>query len=231
VKTPPPLKHPVSVAHLLKSRLQETKRTSKELAEAIDLPKTYVDDLLAGKRRPPLPARTDIYERMTTFLRLGRNELALCARAERAAGPPSAPLTSNTEVVEQLMELCEPETAKRLRQKRSANRDVELADLIQRLLDVAQGAVRRLLDDEIGLRIAASREGSTYPVMRLRVLEFLDATPDTLTEPDMVEFVRPRVENWSVDLDTGVLKVVLRAQWPNQRDRRRPATRATISRQ
>jgi len=93
-------------------------------------------------------------------------------------------------------------------------------DFIQRLLDITQGAVRRLLDDQVSLRLAAGQRGISYEVLRLSVLEFLDATPDTLTTDDVVQFVQPRIARWDVDLETKVLRVALRGQEPRDRGRR-----------
>ena len=104
-----------------------------------------------------------------------------------------------------------------------------MAGLIERLLGIAQGSVRRTLDDQIGLRIAAAQGGRTYVDLRLRVLEFLDATPGTLTQEDVTNFVRPRISKWDVDLATGVLKVILRAHETPERDRRRPSMRSSGS--
>jgi hypothetical protein len=56
--------------------------------------------------------------------------------------------------------------------------------------------------------------------LRLSVLEFLDATPDTLTTDDVTQFVQPRIARWDVDLDTRVLRVALRGQEPRDRGRR-----------
>jgi hypothetical protein len=53
-------------------------------------------------------------------------------------------------------------------------------------------------------------------------LEFLESTPETLTTDDLARFLQPRVTLWDVDLETGVLRVVLRSQEPRQRHRRRP---------
>jgi hypothetical protein len=202
------------------------KRSPEELAAAVEVPAAYIDDLIAGARRPPLPERTDIYGRMTAFLRLGRQEIAACARAERAsarsgtAGPPAG-------VRRELLDLCDPETARALEQRRTRRGSAELAGLIQRVLDVAQGAVRRMLDDQIALRLAAAERASTYVAMRFRVLEFLDATPETVTAEDLAEFVRPRIARWDVDLESGVLRVVMRAQEPRERTRRQPTGRSS----
>jgi hypothetical protein len=65
--------------------------------------------------------------------------------------------------------------------------------------------------------------------MRLRLLEFLDATPDNLTAKDYADFIEPRIEHWDVDLETGVLRVVLKTQEPTASARRRPAVRSRLA--
>jgi hypothetical protein len=122
------------------------------------------------------------------------------------------------------MAMCEPETARAL-EKRAKKDDAELLELIGRLLDVAQGSVRRVLADAIALRIAATQNNLAYVDMRLRVLDFLDATPGTLSMDDLSYFVKPQIELWDVNLDTSVLRVVLRTRQPEERNRRRPIVR------
>ena len=55
------------------------------------------------------------------------------------------------------------------------------------------------------------------------MLEFLDATPDTLTTDDLTEFVQPRIARWDVNLETGVLWVAMRGHEPRERARRAPS--------
>ncbi|MBI2404089.1 MAG: hypothetical protein HYW52_10375 [Gemmatimonadetes bacterium] len=217
---PLPQKDLPTLRTLLRLRLKEINRSAEELAQAAEVPSHYVDDLIGGRRRPPLPGRTDIYERMTTFLKLGRNELAQCARAERANAQAAGGAGPEPAIGRVLLALCEPATARQLARRRTAEGPAELAQVTQRLLDVIQGTVRRVLEDEIALRVAAARRGSTYLAMRFRVLEFLDATPETLTADDVAEFVAPRIGLWDVDLETGVLRVVLRTEEPRGRQRR-----------
>ena len=215
MRAPPPPPSPSeqsgTFAELLQRRLLEIGRSPAELAEAIAVPGHYIDDLIAGCRRPPLPGRTDIYSKMTSFLRLGRNDVVACARAERAGAAPTGASGPRAHVRELLLSLCEPETAREL-QRRHARGSAELAGFLQRLLDVTLGAVRRVLDDQIGLKLAAVEQGSTYLAARFKVLEFLDVTADTLTAEHLTEFLRPRIARWDVDLETGVLRVVFRPQ-------------------
>jgi transcriptional regulator with XRE-family HTH domain len=220
MKPAAPLKELVSVGELLRRRLKETKRTPEELAEAVELSPEYVADLISGDRRPPLPGRTDIYERMTRFLGLGRTDLASCANAERADTRKGTTLPEIT-VRRALLDICDPVTAKEL-ERRAKKSPIELIDLFQRVLDVAQASVRRMLDDPIALRLAATKNGSEYIPMRLRVLEFLDVNPSTLTMTDLTNWVLPRIGRWDVDLSTGVLRVILRTQEAPEQNRRRP---------
>jgi transcriptional regulator with XRE-family HTH domain len=214
-----------TVGELLRRGLRNAKRSSDELAEAVQVSREYLNDLMTGRRRPPLPARTDLYERMTSFLRLGRNDLATSALAERTRKSTTDVRGPAPDVARQVLELCEPATARELKRRRARRGDAELAGFTQRLLDVVQGSVRRTLDDQIGLKIAAADHGNSYVGMRVRLLTFLDVTPDTLTPADLAEFIAPRVSLWDVDLQADVLRVVLRAQEPRDSSRRRPTVR------
>ncbi|HXQ28389.1 MAG TPA: hypothetical protein VN848_03900 [Gemmatimonadales bacterium] len=117
-----------------------------------------------------------------------------------------------------LLTLCEPTTADQLDRRHVQHGAAEFTDIVRRLLDVAQGAVRRVLDDHVHLRLAAMERRTSYPMIRLRVLDFLDATPGTVTPDDITEFLAPRIARWDVELSTGVLKVVM-----SNSERRRPS--------
>lgn len=230
---PHPVNRPAKVAQLMRRRLRELRRTPRELAQAAQVPEAYIADLLAGRRRPPVPGRTDVYERMTKFLRLHRNDLSVCARGER--GERSDLRWPSARVQGLLLELCVPARA-RVLERRLAQRGgkarrrragegaagaAELGCLVaQRLLDVAQGFVRRQLDDEVGIRLAATRDRCTYLEMRMRLLEFLDRTVGSLRPEDVDEFVRPLIAAWDFDLETRALRVVLRTQEPAPRQKR-----------
>ena len=51
----------------------------------------------------------------------------------------------------------------------------------------------------------------------MKLMEFLDATPEGLTPDDAEEFVRPRIAAWEIDLDTQTMRIVLRSQDPAPR--------------
>jgi len=205
-----PLKNPVPVGQLVRRRLRELKRTSRELAEAVKVTEAYIAELVAGRRRPPAPG-SDLYAPMGKFLQLHRNDLPTCARVERSAVGTRRRRPA-PEVRRMLLELCEPGKARLLGRRLGKPDSTELECLIvERLVEVAQGFVRRQLDDEVGLRVAATREGRSYLDIRMRLLEFLDATADSVTAHDCEEFVRPRIANWDLDMGTRAMRIVLRS--------------------
>ena len=85
--TAAPIKNPVPVGQLLRRRLRELNRTPRELAAAVKVSEGFIADLVAGRRRAPAPGRSDLYTPMAKFLRLHRNDLPTCARAEHATAP------------------------------------------------------------------------------------------------------------------------------------------------
>jgi hypothetical protein len=212
-----------TLAGLVRRQLADLGATTAALADAIDLPVEYVDDMVHGRRRPPSPGRTDIYDRMTKFLRMGRKLLATAAEADR--GPLGDVPDPSNDTAKALMALCNAETAQALA-KRGAKAD--RSAYLQRLLDLVQSAVCRLLEDPAALRIAASRRGTTHAEQRARIHVFVDTTLDALTPTDVAEYVHPRIAQWDVDLETGVLTLVLRGHEPRDRHRRTPSVRRAM---
>ncbi len=172
-----PLKRPVKVGELVRRRLRELKRTPRELADAVQVSEIYIADLVAGRRRPPGPGRMDVYAPMTKFLKLHRNDLPTCAKAERD-GETKSRRRPHPEIRRQFLALCADPARARVLARRLGRKDgVGLERVIVgRLLEVAQGFVRRQLDDDVGIRIAASRDGCSYLEKRMKLMEFLDAT-------------------------------------------------------
>ena len=204
----------------MRRRLTELKRTPRELAEAVQVPEAYIADLLAGRRRPPAPGRSDVYDRMTRFLRLHRNDLPMCAQMERADAGSTTKAPHPT-VRQRLLELADPARATTLRRRFSGKDGAAIAALVAaRLIEVAQGFVRRQLDDDAGLRLAASREGVTHVELRMKLFDFLDVTAASLTTDDHETFVRPRIATWDIDLESTTMRIVLRSSEPDARARR-----------
>jgi hypothetical protein len=205
-----PIANPVPVGQLVRRRLRELKRTPRELADAVRVSEAYIEDLVAGRRRAPAPG-SDVYIPMGKFLGLHRNDLPTCARAERAAESMGR-RRADPEVRRALLELCDPAQVRSLVRRLARPDGAELEwVIVTRLLEVAQGFVNRKLQDEVGLRVAATREGRVYLEVRMRLLEFLDAAPDTVTPEDCAEFVCSRIAAWQIDVETRTMRIQLRS--------------------
>ncbi len=224
-KAVPSLEEPIEVRRLLAKRLAALEQTSQALAEAAEVPIEYIDDLLAGNRPPPMAGRSDFYDRMASFLKVALSDLEACATFERGDPSASKPRTPKPAIRSILLDLCNPKTAKQLEARRAKHGPAELVGFIQRVLGVVRREVRRSLADRVGLRLQARHSGKTYEVARLEVLEFLDRTAATLTAADVSRFVQPRIAKWDVDIDTGVLRVVMQGQEPAGGRGRRPNSR------
>lgn len=209
-------------ADLLTERLTTAKKTAQDLADSLDLPVAFVEGLLDGSVPPPRSSRSDIYDRMTRCVRAGRRELAAAADAQRAGEPSGTP---SAKVAALLLDMCETETAAVLKERANKER---LADATQRLLDLVQASVARALSDTVGIRAVARRRGVAYADQRERILRFLDTTAGTVTTDQLAEFVVPRLSHWDVDMESGVLRLVMRGQEAANDQRRRPPTRRAV---
>ncbi len=213
-KPVPTLKEPIEVRTLLTQRLTELEQTALALAEAAEVPNQFIDDLIAGNRPPPLPGRSDLYDRIASFLKIALSDLEMCATFERGDPSKSKPRTPKPAIRTVLLDMCDPKTAKKLEARRAKNGPAELVGYIQRVVGVVQREVRRSLADRVGLRLQARLSGRSYQSARLEVLEFLDTTAATLTAAEVSKFVQPRIALWDVDLETGVLRVVMQGHEP-----------------
>src|SRR3989475_12447615 len=111
---------------------------------------------------------------MTKFLRLHRNDLPTCARAERAAAEAAG--RPDPEVCRQVLELCAPERQRVLQRRFARPEGAELErGIVGRVPLVAQGVVNRKLRDEVGVGVAAVRAGGTYPQARMPLLGVLES--------------------------------------------------------
>jgi transcriptional regulator with XRE-family HTH domain len=71
----------MDVALVIRQRLDELDLDQRDLARAANVTESYVSQILTGKKSPPAPERTDIYDRMDRFLKLPQGELARVAEA------------------------------------------------------------------------------------------------------------------------------------------------------
>jgi transcriptional regulator with XRE-family HTH domain len=194
--------------------LKELGLEQKDLAAAAQVTESYISQLLARKKAPPAPGRTDIYERLGRVLRLPSGELSKLAEAQRkealrkkVAEPPRPLFKACRDLI---LRKCDP--ARRAEARRIFEKEPfgELERLVtQTLLDVAQGVAKEELRSEKWLRLMAKLSRRSYEQMRVAMLEFLDTDVFHVSLENCVAFLDPMIESWDIDLRTFGMEVVL----------------------
>ena len=204
----------MDVALLIKHRLKELGLDQKDLAAAAQVTESYISQLLAGKKAPPAPGRTDIYEKIGRALRLPSGELSNLADLQRKeelrkkAAEPPRPLFQ--ECRELILRKCGSAKQKELRRIFEKEPFGELERLVtQKLLVVAQGVAKEELRSEEWLRLMAQFSDRSYEQMRVASLEFLDTDVFNVSAGNCVSFLDPIIDSWDIDLKTFGMGVVL----------------------
>ena len=204
----------MDVAFVIRQRLAELGSEQRELARAAEVTESYISQLLTRKKAPPAPHRTDIYDKMETFLQLPRGELAKLADLQRQeelqgkwAEPPT-PLFQDMRAL--ILRKCPRAKEPHLRAIFEKQPFGELERLVtQKLLDVVKNVARAELDSETWLRIIARLSDRSYEQMRVIVLEFLDTDIFTVSGEHCVACLEPLLESWDIDLATFGMEIVL----------------------
>jgi len=204
----------VDVSQLIKQRLTELGLDQKDLAAAAQVTESYISQLLARRKAPPAPARTDIYDKIGQFLKLPAGELSRLAdvqrRLELKKRIADAPVPLFEERRELILRKCDPKRRAEVRRIFEKEPFGELERLVtQKILDVAQGVAREELRSEEWLRMMGQLSGRTYEQMRVAILEFLDTDIFQVSVESCVSFLDPMIEAWDIDLKSFGMEVLL----------------------
>jgi transcriptional regulator with XRE-family HTH domain len=204
----------VDISLLIRRRLHELGLEQRDLAAAIQVTDSYVSQLLTGKKPPPAPGRTDIYDKMGEFLKLPAGELSRLVTVQRqqdlkkrAAEPPTPFFKECRDLV---LRKCKPGIRLEVRRIFEKEPFGVLERLVtQTLLDVAQGVAKEELQSEEWLRLMAQLSRRSYKQMRVATLEFLDADVFNVSLENCVSFLEPMIDSWDIDLKTFSMEVLL----------------------
>jgi transcriptional regulator with XRE-family HTH domain len=215
----------MDVPLVISRRLKELGLEQKDLAVAAEVTESYISQLLAGKKAPPAPDRTDIYDKIGKFLKLRGGELSKLADIQRkealrkkVADPPR-PLFR--EVRELILLKCEPRKRKQIRAIFEKEPFGEIERLItQKLLDVAKRITKGELENENWLRLVARLSKQSYEQTRVMILEFLDTDVFHVSVENCVSFLDPLIESWDIDLENFGVEIVLNRRLALERVKR-----------
>ena len=204
----------MDVCFVIQQRLKELGLEQRDLAAAAQVTESYISQLLTRKKAPPAADRTDLYEKMNTFLRLPKGQLSAMVRAQRReelkkklADPP-APLFGA--VRELIIRKCSTGKRAQVRDIFEKQAFGELERLVTRkFLDVTKGIARDELKNESWLRSVAKRRRQSYEEMRAMILEFLDTDVFNVSIDHCSAFLDPVIDSWDIDLDTFAMGINL----------------------
>jgi transcriptional regulator with XRE-family HTH domain len=208
---------PIAIKHRIKVLGYE----QRDLAAAANVTESYISQLLARKKSPPAPNRTDIYDKMERFLKLPSGELSKLAEAQRTEdlkskiAEPARPLFK--EFRELILGKCK--AAKQQQLSRIFHKEPygELERLItQNLLDVAKKVAKEELGSENWLRSVAKLSGRSYEEMRVVVLDFLETDVFNVSVESCVSVLDPLIDTWDIDLKSFGLEIVLNRTLTNR---------------
>ncbi len=204
----------MDVPLVIRQRLEELGVEQRALAIAAQVTESYISQLLTRKKAPPAPNRTDIYDKMETFLKLPRGELSRLATLQREEelkrrlGDPLTPLFK--EVRELILRKYNPDNRTEIHAIFEKQAFGELERLVtQKLLDVVKRVAKEELENEHWLRTVARLSNRSYDQMRVMMLEFLDTDIFNLSIEHCVAFLDPLIESWDIDLATFDMGIVL----------------------
>lgn len=207
----------MDISLLIRHRLKELGIEQKDLAAAAQVTESYISQLLARKRVPPSPGRTDIYEKIGRALKLPVGELSKLADLQRAEELrkrlAERPRPLFKECRDLILRKCSPARQNEVRRIFEKEPFGELERLVtQKLLDVAKGLAREELQSEERLRLIAELSHCSYEQVRISILEFLDTDVFNISVENCISFLDPIIDSWDIDLKSFGMEVV-----PNRR--------------
>jgi len=204
----------VDVSSRIRQRLTELGLDQKDLAVAAQVTESYISQLLTRRKAPPAPDRTDIYEKISAFLKLPRTELAKLAQAQRLdeakrkiAGQPKPLLRDLRELLLRKCAAGDRDEVRRIFEKEAFGALERL--VTQKILEAAQRTAREELQREEGLRRMAEAGGRSYEQLRVIILEFLDTDALHVSTDSCVSILEPMIDSWEINLSTFSMEIVL----------------------
>src|SRR5208337_2214933 len=109
----------MDLALVLRQHLAQLDLEQRDLAAAAQVTESYISQLLSGKKAPPAPARTDIYDKLESLLKFPTGELARMAELRRQEDIKKKLSVSPAPLFKEIRELvlgkCHPDKKKQLR--------------------------------------------------------------------------------------------------------------------
>jgi transcriptional regulator with XRE-family HTH domain len=204
----------MNLAFVIRRRLDELGIGQRELAAATDVTESYISQLLGGKKTPPAPDRTDVYDKIAKVLKMSAKDLATLGdnqrreEFKRKVQDPPRPLFQ--EFRHLILGRCVSAKRKQISNIFEREPFGEFERFVtQKLLDVAKRAAKEELDDDKWIHRVARVSKRSYEVTRVLILDFLDTDVFHVSLENCVSFLDPLIESWDIDLESFSMEIVL----------------------
>lgn len=192
---------------VISRRLKEVGLDQRGLARAAEVTESYISQLLSGKRPLPAASRTDIYEKMSRFLKLPAGELARLTEVQRREGLKRVigeqPRALHAGVRELILRKCHRRRVKAVAAIFEGAPFGELERLVtQKLLEVAKEAAAQGSGNAAWLRALARATRRSYRQVRVHVVEFLELSAIQVSVESCTWLLDPLIDAWDIDLAT-----------------------------
>jgi transcriptional regulator with XRE-family HTH domain len=204
----------MDIASVIRRRLEELGIGQRELAVAAEVTESYISQLLAKKKTPPAPDRTDIYDKIAKILKLPGKELARLANTQRREElkrqilDPPRPLFQ--EFRQLILRKCVATKRKQITNIFEREPFGEFERFItQKLLDVAKRVTKEELEDEKWIHRVARVGKRSYEDTRILILEFLDTDVFHVSVENCISFLDPLIESWDIEFESFGMEILL----------------------
>ena len=204
----------MDIASVIRQRLDELGIGQRELAVAAEVTESYISQLLANKKTPPAPDRTDIYDKIAKVLKVPSKELARLAETQRREElrrkvlDPPQPLFQ--EFRQLILRKCVAPKRKQITNIFDREPFGEFERFVtQKLLDVAKRVAREELEDEEWIHRVARVGKRSYEETRVLILEFLDTDVFHVSVENCISFLDPLIESWDIEFENFGMDIVL----------------------
>jgi transcriptional regulator with XRE-family HTH domain len=204
----------MDIASVIRHRLDELGIGQRELAVAAEVTESYISQLLAKKKTPPAPDRTDIYDKIAKVLKLSSKELVRLADSQRREElkrkilDPPRPLFQ--EFRQLILRKCVTTKKKQITNIFEREPFGEFERFItQKLLDVAKRVAKEELEDEKWIHRVARVGKRSYEETRVLILEFLDTDVFHVSVENCISFLHPLIESWDIEFESFGMQIVL----------------------
>ena len=204
----------MDIASVIRHRLDELGVGQRELASAAKVTESYISQLLAKKKTPPAPDRTDIYDKIAKVLKVPSKELARLAETQRREElkrrvlDPPQPLFQ--EFRQLILRKCVVKKRKQITNIFEREPFGEFERFVtQKLLDVAKRVAREELEDERWIHRVAHVGKRSYEETRVLILEFLDTDVFHVSVENCISFLDPLIESWDIEFENFGMQIVL----------------------